>query len=175
MDEVPIFECLTAGWVNYDVGLFFLLEKVAKRGDITRLGASLPNVVGRRTWMWRQVIARLQNWVVTVRLDDGRSWCWGRPPCTWCGTDWGGRHRLGGGLVSYNGHPWRKCSWGKFGHPLRRCRKIWLENDSRCGARCHGIRSCWGTCSEVRENAGECLDGGELIVAQRCKWGWRGI
>ena len=25
-DEVPIFECLAAGWVDDDVGLFFLME-----------------------------------------------------------------------------------------------------------------------------------------------------
>ena len=98
MEEVSIFERLIAGWFNDDVGLFFLLEHVAERGDIIRLGAGLPTVVGRWTGTWPQVIARLQNWVVTVRFDDGRSWCWGRPPCTWCSADWRGRHRLGGGL-----------------------------------------------------------------------------
>ena len=56
-DEVPIFERLTAGWVNDNVGLFFLLEKVAERGNITRLGAGLPTVVGRQTGTRPQVIA----------------------------------------------------------------------------------------------------------------------
>ena len=57
MDEVPTFERLTAGWVDDDIGLFFLLEKVAEGGNITRLGAALPKVVGRRTRMRPQVIA----------------------------------------------------------------------------------------------------------------------
>ena len=70
---MPIFERLTAGWVNDDVGLFFLLEQLAKSGDITRLGAGLPAVGGRRTGTWPQVIARLQNWFVAVGFDDGRS------------------------------------------------------------------------------------------------------
>ena len=61
MDEVPIFERLTAGWVNANVGLLFLLEKVAERGDITRLGAGLPTVVGMRTETRLKVMARLQN------------------------------------------------------------------------------------------------------------------
>ena len=95
---MPIFERLTIGWVNEDVGLLFLLYQVVERGNITWLGAGLPTVVGRRTGIWPQVIAGFQNWVVTVGFDDGRSWCWGRPPCTQCGSDWGGRHRLGGGL-----------------------------------------------------------------------------
>ena len=56
MDGVPIFERLTAGWVDDDVDLFFLLEKVAEGGDITRLGAALPTVVGRRTGTRLQVI-----------------------------------------------------------------------------------------------------------------------
>ena len=74
MDEVPIFERLTAGWVNDDVGLLFLLEKVSEGGNITRLGAGLSAVVGIRTGTRPQVIARFQNWVLTVRFDDGRSW-----------------------------------------------------------------------------------------------------
>ena len=41
MDEVPIFEGLAAGWVDDDVGLFFLLDKVAEGGDITRSCAAL--------------------------------------------------------------------------------------------------------------------------------------
>ena len=49
MDEVPIFERLTAVWFDDNVGLFFLLEKVAERGNITRLGSRLPTVVERRT------------------------------------------------------------------------------------------------------------------------------
>ena len=57
MDEVPIFERLTAGWVDDDVGLFFLLKKVAEGGDITRLGAGLPTVVGKRKGTRPQVIA----------------------------------------------------------------------------------------------------------------------
>ena len=40
MDEVTIFERLTSGWVDDDVGLFLLLEKVAECGDIMRLGAT---------------------------------------------------------------------------------------------------------------------------------------
>ena len=39
-DEVTIFERLTAGWVDDDVGLFLLLEKVAECDDIMRLGAT---------------------------------------------------------------------------------------------------------------------------------------
>ena len=69
-----IFERLTAGWVNENVVLFLLLEKVAESGDITRLGDGLPTVVGRRTGTRLQVIARFQNWVVTVGFDYGRSW-----------------------------------------------------------------------------------------------------
>ena len=65
-DEVPIFERLTAGWVDDDVGLFFLLDKVAERGNITRLGAVLTKVVWRLTGTRPQVIAQLQNWVVMV-------------------------------------------------------------------------------------------------------------
>ena len=57
MDEVPIFERLTDGWVNDGVGLFLLLEKVAERGDTTRLGAGLPTVVGIWTGTRPQVIA----------------------------------------------------------------------------------------------------------------------
>ena len=56
MDEVPIFKRLTAGWVDDDIGLFFLLEKVADGGNITRLGAALPTVVGRRMGTRPQVI-----------------------------------------------------------------------------------------------------------------------
>ena len=47
-DEVSIFERLTAGWVDDDVRLLFLLENVAEGGNITRLGAALPTVVGTR-------------------------------------------------------------------------------------------------------------------------------
>ena len=57
MGEVPIFERLTAGWVDDEVGLFLLLGKVAERGDITGLGAALPTVVGRRTGTKPHVIA----------------------------------------------------------------------------------------------------------------------
>ena len=57
MDEVLIFKRLTAGWVNEEVGLLFLLEKVAEGGDITRLGAAFPTVVRRRTGMRTQVLA----------------------------------------------------------------------------------------------------------------------
>ena len=39
-DEVPIFECLDAGWVDDDVGLFFLMDRVAEGGNITRLDAA---------------------------------------------------------------------------------------------------------------------------------------
>ena len=58
---MPIFERLTSGWVDDDVGLFFSLEKVAERGDIMQLGAGLPTVVGRRTRTRPQVIARLKT------------------------------------------------------------------------------------------------------------------
>ena len=95
---MPIFERLTAGWVNDDVGLFFLLEQVDKCGDIMRLGTGFPTVGGIRMGTWPQVIVRLQKWIVSVGFDDGRSWCWGRPPCIWCGLDWGGRYRVRGGL-----------------------------------------------------------------------------
>ena len=99
MDEVPIFERLTDVWFDDDVGLFLLLEKVAERCDVTRLVAGLPTVVGIRTGTRPQVIARLQNWVVMVGFNDGSCWCWGRPPCTWCGLDWGGGYRFGWGIV----------------------------------------------------------------------------
>ena len=46
---MPIFECLAAGWVDDDVGFFFLMDKVAEGGDISRLCAALPVVV--RRWM----------------------------------------------------------------------------------------------------------------------------
>ena len=39
--------------------------------------------------------------VVTVGLDDVRSWRWVRPPCTWCVSDWGGGHRFGWGIFGY--------------------------------------------------------------------------
>ena len=61
MDEVPIFERLTDGWFNDDIGLFFLLEKVAECGNITRLGAGLTKVVWRRTGTRLQVIERLSR------------------------------------------------------------------------------------------------------------------
>ena len=56
VDEVPIFECLTAGWVNDDVGLLFLMDKVAEGGDIMRLCAALPEVVRIWTGTRSQVI-----------------------------------------------------------------------------------------------------------------------
>ena len=54
---MSIFEHLNAGWVYNDVGLLFLLEKVAEGGNITRLGAAFPTVVGRQTVTRPQVIA----------------------------------------------------------------------------------------------------------------------
>ena len=42
------FECLAAGWFDDNVGLFFLMDKVAEGGDITRLCVALPAVV----WRW---------------------------------------------------------------------------------------------------------------------------
>ena len=95
---MPIFKGLTNGMVDDDVGFFFLVDKVAVGGDITRLGAASPTVVRRRTGTRPQVISWLQNWVVTVGFDDGRCWCWGRPPCT---LDWGDGHRFGWGVVGY--------------------------------------------------------------------------
>ena len=71
MDEVPIFERLTAGWVDDNVGLFLLLEKVAERGDITWLGVALTTVVGKQMGTRPQVVARLENWVVMVGFNDG--------------------------------------------------------------------------------------------------------
>ena len=90
------------------------------------------------------------------------------------------RNRVVGGIVrskyrGHNCHPRRKCSWGKVGHPWRRCRQIGLESNRRCRARCHGSRSCWGSVSDVGENAGDSLYGGELIVAQSSKRGWSGM
>ena len=46
---MPIFECLATGWVDDDVGLFFLADKVVEGGYITGLCAALPAVV--RRWM----------------------------------------------------------------------------------------------------------------------------
>ena len=63
---MPILERLTDGWVNENVGLFLLLEQLAERGDITRLGAGLETVGGRRTGTWPKVIMQLKYWVVTV-------------------------------------------------------------------------------------------------------------
>ena len=51
-----IFERLTAGWFDDDIGLLFFLEKVAEVGNITRLGAAFPTVVGRRMGTRPQVI-----------------------------------------------------------------------------------------------------------------------
>ena len=48
-DEVPTFECLDAGWVDDDIGLFFFMDKVAEGGDITQLCAPLPAIVRRWT------------------------------------------------------------------------------------------------------------------------------
>ena len=101
MDEVPIFERLTAGWIDDDVGLFFLLEKVAERSNIIRLDAALLTVVRIRTGTRPHVIAQLQNWVVMVGFDDGRCWCWGRSPCTWCDSDWSGGHMFGWRIIGY--------------------------------------------------------------------------
>ena len=48
-DEVPIFECLAAGWVDGNVGLFLLMDKVVEGGNIPRLCATLSVVVRRWT------------------------------------------------------------------------------------------------------------------------------
>ena len=48
-----------------------------------------------------QVIVRLQNWVVMVGFYDGRGWCWGQYPCTWCSSDWVVGHMFGWGIVGY--------------------------------------------------------------------------
>ena len=48
-DEVPIFECVSAGLVDDDVCLFFLMDKVAEGGNITWLCAALRAVVRRWT------------------------------------------------------------------------------------------------------------------------------
>ena len=46
---MPIFECLAAGWVDDEVGLLFLLDKVDEAGDIPWLCTALPVVVRRWT------------------------------------------------------------------------------------------------------------------------------
>ena len=86
---MPIFECLAAGWVDDDVGL---LDKVEEGGDVPRLCAVLPAFVRIWTGSGSLVISRFQHWVVTVGFNDGRCWCWGRPPYT---LDWGDGHRFG--------------------------------------------------------------------------------
>ena len=48
-DKVPIFECLAAGWVDDEVGLLFLLDKVAEAGNIPWLCTALSEVVRRWT------------------------------------------------------------------------------------------------------------------------------
>ena len=48
---MPIFECLAAGWVDDNVGLSLLMDKVAEGSDITRLCSALPVVVRRWTGM----------------------------------------------------------------------------------------------------------------------------
>ena len=58
---MPILEQLTAGYVNDNVGLFLLSEKLAESGDIMRLGAGLATVGGRRTGTWPKVITRLKD------------------------------------------------------------------------------------------------------------------
>ena len=55
--EVPMFECLNAGWVDDDVGLLFLMDKVSEGGNITRLRADLPAIVRRWTGTRSQVIS----------------------------------------------------------------------------------------------------------------------
>ena len=57
MDKAPIFEHLTAGWVDDNVGLFFLLNKLAEVVNITQFGAALPTVLGRRKGTRQHVIA----------------------------------------------------------------------------------------------------------------------
>ena len=49
MNEVQIFECLDAGWVDEDVGLFFFMDKLAEGDDIPLLCAALSAVVRRWT------------------------------------------------------------------------------------------------------------------------------
>ena len=96
---MPIFERLTAGWFNDNVGLLLLLEQLAERGEITRLGAGLLTVGVRQTGMWPKVITQLINWVIAVGFDNGRSQCWGRCLHTWCGSDRVVRHWVVGGIV----------------------------------------------------------------------------
>ena len=102
MYDVPIFERLTTGWVNDNIGLFFLLEQFYESGNITLLGSGLPMVGGRRTGMWPKVIGQLKNWVFTLGFDNGRCWCWVWPLCTRFGSDLGMRHRVRGGFVGVN-------------------------------------------------------------------------
>ena len=61
------------------------MDKLAEGGDTTRLCAALPAVVRIWTGSRSYVISRFQNWVITVRFDDGTCWCSGQPPCT---LDW---------------------------------------------------------------------------------------
>ena len=50
--------------------------------------------------------------------------------------------------------------------------QICLERACRCWSRCLWGMLCRWILSDVGEDARECLDGGELIVAQRCEQGW---
>ena len=71
---MTILERLTAGWVNDNVGFFFLLEKLAERGNKTRLGAGMETVGWRRTGTWTKVITRLKDGVFAVGFNNVRSW-----------------------------------------------------------------------------------------------------
>ena len=53
---MPIFEGVTAGWVDDDVGLLLFMDKVAEGGDIMGLCDALPAVVRKRTGTKSQVI-----------------------------------------------------------------------------------------------------------------------
>ena len=48
-DNAGGVEFLATGWVDGNVGLFFLMDKVAEGSDITRLRDALPAVVRRWT------------------------------------------------------------------------------------------------------------------------------
>ena len=69
-----IFKRLTVGWVNDNVGFFFLLYQLAECDNKPRFGASMEIVGGRRTGKWTKVITRLKEGVVAVGLNNGRSW-----------------------------------------------------------------------------------------------------
>ena len=70
---MTILEQLTDGWVNDNVGFFFLSEQLAECGNKKRLGGGMETVGERRTHMWKKVITILKDRVIAVGFDNGRS------------------------------------------------------------------------------------------------------